>query len=163
MTHPLAEIWFCLSVAALLGVLAGWLLWGRRTRRIVASYRRRLDDLRENWEIVEERLAEELERASRLEMELKREYRALERSRIDVQDVIREKDETWREERLSLEDTLLQLHERILALQPVAGLPAQSRLTDPVQEIRSKATASSVRPQAGEPSREPGSPGPSRG
>jgi hypothetical protein len=45
----------------------------------------------------------------------------------------------------------------------VPGLPAQSRVTDPVQENRSETTASSVRPQAGELSRERGSPRPSRG
>jgi len=154
MTHPLAEIWMCLSVAALLGVLAGWLVWGRRTQRIVTSYRRRLATLRENWEIVEERLAEELERASGLERDGGRVYGELERSQIDLQDVFRERDETWREERRSLEDTLRQLHERILALQPVPGLPAQSRVTDTVQESRSKTTASSNRPQGGQLSRE---------
>ncbi len=157
MTHSLAEIWMCLSVAALLGVLAGWLVWGRRTERIVTSYRHRLATLRENWDIVEERLAEELQRASGLEREREREYGELERSQIDLEDVLREKDETWREERRSLEDTLRQLHEQILALQPVPGPPAQSRVTDTVQERLPKKTASSVRPNGGGLSREGGS------
>ena len=157
MTHPLAEIWMCLSVAALLGVLAGWLVWGRRTERIVNSYRRRLATLRENWEAVEERLAEELQRASGRESDREREYRELGRSQIDLQDAFREKDETWREERRSLEETLRQLHERILALHPVPGLPAESRVTDTVPESLPKRTASSVRPNGGELSREGGS------
>jgi hypothetical protein len=70
MTPLLAEMWMCLSVAALLGVLAGWLVWGRRTARIVASYDRRLDRLRTNWETVEARLAEALQQNSAIQREL---------------------------------------------------------------------------------------------
>jgi predicted nuclease with TOPRIM domain len=70
MTPLLGEIWMCLSLAAVLGVLAGWVVWGRRTDRIVASYSRRLGRLRSNWEAVEERLTDALQTNASLQREL---------------------------------------------------------------------------------------------
>jgi chromosome segregation ATPase len=130
VTYPLAEIWFCLSLAALLGFLAGWLVWGRRTHRIVASYRGRLARLQANWETVEERLTEALERAAALERERDRRHAELERSATESEGISREKELTFRDERGSLEARLRQLDERILALEPGPGPPAQPQVTD---------------------------------
>jgi chromosome segregation ATPase len=130
MTYPLLEIWFCLSLAAVLGVLAGWLVWGRRTRRIVAAYRSRLARLQANWETVEERLTEALERAAALERERGRREEELERSETESQGISPDRERTWRDERRSLEDRLRQLNERILALEPTPGHPPPPRVTD---------------------------------
>ena len=42
MTYLLVEIWMCLFVAALVGLLAGWLLWGRQVRAIALQFRDQL-------------------------------------------------------------------------------------------------------------------------
>lgn len=120
----LLEIWMCLSGAALLGVLAGWLVWGRRTERIVVYYRGRLAKLRRNWETVEEGLAEELKRASVLERERDELLSELKRSQIDFESNHQMKEEAWRDERRRLEDAVQQLQERLIAWE--SGLQGQS-------------------------------------
>ena len=95
MTPLLAEIWMCLSLAAVLGVLAGWAVWGRRTDRIVASYSRRLGRLRSNWEAVEERLTEALHANAALQRELdekRAEVRFLEERLRDIERAMLEPD-----------------------------------------------------------------------
>jgi len=134
MTYPLVEIWICLTIAGLMGVLAGWLLWGRRTKRIVASYRGRLAKLRTNWETVEDRLAEALERASALERERDRKHAELDRIRNDFEHVFHEKENAWREEIHFLEDRLRQLNELIEAADP--SRPPQPSVTDVVPTSR---------------------------
>jgi len=138
LTYAFAEIWLCLSFAAAAGVLAGWLVWGRRTRRIVASYRSRLARLQANWETVEERLTEALERAAALEGERDRLWAELERSEIESKAISREKAGTSRDDRSSMEDRLRELNERILALEPAPGLPAPPRIPDLPREGRSR-------------------------
>jgi hypothetical protein len=67
MSIVLTEIWLCLTVAAILGMATGWLLWGKPNRRLRAVYRRRLARLQGNWEAVEEELAKSLARVAELE------------------------------------------------------------------------------------------------
>jgi hypothetical protein len=138
MTYPLTEIWVCLSLAAILGVFAGWLVWGRPTRRIVASYRVRLARVQRNWEIVEDRLAEALERAAALERERGLRHAELDRNETELQGNPREKDRSWPDQRRSLEESLRQLDARILALEPAPGPAAQPRVTDRSREGSSR-------------------------
>jgi chromosome segregation ATPase len=126
MSGLLAEIWVCVSLAALLGVVAGWLVWGRHSQVVLASYRGRLARLRENWETVEEHLTEALDRVSALERELDQTKAELDRSE-DTLEHMRGKEEVWRDERRSLEDRLRKLDERILDLEPRPGVPGTSR------------------------------------
>jgi hypothetical protein len=67
MIGILVEIWLCLALAALAGVGAGWLAWGRHSAKVIDSYRARLAKMRRDWEIVDEGLSESLDRASVLE------------------------------------------------------------------------------------------------
>ncbi len=67
MSSLLVEIWLWLVVAALSGLAAGWLLWGRGAERTAAIYRGRIARLRRNWEMVEEQLSTALARISELE------------------------------------------------------------------------------------------------
>lgn len=125
MTYAVTEIWPCLILAALLGVLAGWLVWGRRTERIIAAYRGRLAKVRRNWETVEEQLAGALERASQLERVCGDRKAEIERSETAFQSILQEKEEAWRNERRLLEATVRRLDERILSLE--AGPRIQTR------------------------------------
>jgi chromosome segregation ATPase len=125
MTYAVTEIWPCLILAALLGVLAGWLVWGRRTERIIAVYRGRLAKVRRNWETVEERLAGALERASQLERVCGDRKAEIERRETAFQSILQEKEEGWRNERRLLEATVRRLDERILSLE--AGQRIQTR------------------------------------
>ena len=140
MTLLLAEIWICLSVAALTGVLAGWLVSAHRNKRIVATYRGRLARLRTNWETVEERLAEVLERASALERERDLKQAEFVRWQEDLPSVFREKEKAWRDEIRFLEDRLRQLDELIAAAEP--SLPAQPSVTDVVPKSQPGKTLS---------------------
>lgn len=85
------EAWIGWAVAGLLGVLTGWLIL--RTRRIIVTYRGRVARVRENWETVEERLADALKRVSRLEAELVEKKRELARLEAVIEELLREKAE----------------------------------------------------------------------
>ena len=130
MTFLLAEIWACLSVAALTGVLAGWLVCARRNKRIVATYRGRLARLRANWETVEERLAEALTRASTLERERDLKQAEFVTYQDDVQCILREKETAWRDEIRFLEERLRQLNELMVAAETT--LPGEPSVPDVV-------------------------------
>lgn len=130
MTLLFAEIWACLSVTALTGVLAGWLVCARRNKRIVATYRGRLARLRANWETVEERLAETLNRASTLERERDLKQAEFERYQDDLECMLREEEKAWRDEIRFLEDKLREVNERTVATGP--SLPAQPSAIDVV-------------------------------
>jgi chromosome segregation ATPase len=108
-----ADIWPCVAAAALLGVFAGWLVWGRETKAIVASYRRRVAKARANWEAVEERLTQALAHASALE----KEQESFQREWTETQVAMREKEEAWNHERRLLEDTLRRLNQRLLVVE----------------------------------------------
>ena len=124
MLTLLAEIWPCLIVAAILGVGAGWLLWGRDMKKVVSSYRRRLSRAKANWETVEERLSQALSRASTLE----RERDAIHREWSAQQHVLQEKEEAWKQERRLLDETVRQLNQRLLVLETNVRAPsAQAR------------------------------------
>ena len=113
----LLEIWMCLSVAALLGVFAGWIVWGRQIDRVIASYRGRLAKLRRNWETVEEALAHELTRRSALETERDQLLSKLKQSRTVYDSILEVKEQAWREERRALEDDLQKYLDRIATLE----------------------------------------------
>ena len=113
----LLEIWMCLSVAALLGVFAGWIVWGRHVDRVVASYRGRLVKLRKNWETVEEALAHELSRRTALETERDELLSKLKQSRTVYDSILEVKEQAWREERHTLEGDLQRHLDRIAALE----------------------------------------------
>jgi chromosome segregation ATPase len=106
----LIDIWPCLAIAALMGVAAGWMVWGRNTNRIVASYRGRLAKVRGNWETVEEQLAQALARSSALQQErdtLKKEW-------SESQVTLHEREEAWKQERRLLDETVRQLNQRLV-------------------------------------------------
>ena len=130
MTFLFAEIWACLSVAALMGVLAGWLVSAHRNKRILATYRGRFARLRSNWETVEERLAEALDRASALERERDLKQAEFVRYHDDLQRILCGEEKAWRDEIRSLEDKLRQFNERTVAAG--TSLPAQPSATDVV-------------------------------
>jgi chromosome segregation ATPase len=117
MTYIVTEIWLCLILACLLGVLASWLVWGRQSERIIAVYRGRLAKLRRNWEAVEEQLAAALERASELEKARGGLQAELDRREIDFQSILQEKEEAWRNKRRLLEAAVRGLDERIRSLE----------------------------------------------
>jgi hypothetical protein len=120
MSYLLAEIWLCLIVATLLGVAAGWLLWGRQIERLQRGYRRRLGRLRGNWETVEEQLARALARVSELEGLLRdRPAGPVSEGAIDppVASVPIAKDDVWGDEARLLETTVRGLEERIRSLE----------------------------------------------
>jgi chromosome segregation ATPase len=124
MLTLLAEIWPCLIAAAILGIAAGWLLWGRDMRKVVSSYRRRLSKARANWENVEERLTQALSRASTLE----RERDAFQKDWSATQLVLQEREEAWKQERRLLDETVRQLNQRLLVLETNVRAPsAQAR------------------------------------
>jgi hypothetical protein len=116
----LADIWPCLIVAALMGVVAGWLLWGRDMKKVVSSYRRRLSKARSNWETVEEQLSHALARATALE----RERDALQKEWTAQQVVLQEREEAWRQERRLLDETVRQLNQRLLVLETNVRAPS---------------------------------------
>jgi hypothetical protein len=109
MLSILLDIWPCLLIAAALGVVAGWLVWGRETKKIVARYRRRVEDARANWEAVEERLTEALARVSRLESERD----SCRSESAAAQLAMRDKEEAFRQERRLLQDRVRQLEQRL--------------------------------------------------
>jgi hypothetical protein len=113
MLNLFVDIWPCVAIAAVLGVFAGWLMWGRETKKIVASYRRRVADARANWEAVEERLTEALARASALEKE-RDSFRG---ESAATQLTMKEREEAFRQERRLLEDRVLQLKQRLRFLE----------------------------------------------
>jgi hypothetical protein len=123
MLNLFVDIWPCLLIAAVLGVFAGWLIWGRETKKIVASYRRRVADARANWEAVEERLTEALARASALEKE-RDSFRG---ESAATQLTMKEKEEAFRQERRLLEDTVLQLKQRLRFLESKPRPPSAAR------------------------------------
>ncbi len=88
------EIWLGWILAGILGAVAGWLLL--RTNRLVLSHRRRVARLRENWDTVEERLAEALKRVSELEAERALLERELARINAGVEELLRQKEELSR-------------------------------------------------------------------
>jgi hypothetical protein len=116
----LADIWPCLIVAALTGVVAGWLLWGRDMKKVVSTYRRRLSKARSNWETVEEQLSQALARATALE----RERDALQKEWTAQQVVLQEREEAWRQERRLLDETVRQLNQRLLVLETNVRAPS---------------------------------------
>jgi chromosome segregation ATPase len=120
----LVDVWMCLSVAALLGVFAGWLVWGRHSEKVVASYRARLGKMRRNWETIEHGLAEELKRVSALERKREELVSELQRSRSEFESTLHSNEEAWRNERRSLEDALKGLRERVIALEGAPQAPA---------------------------------------
>jgi uncharacterized membrane-anchored protein YhcB (DUF1043 family) len=117
LTNLLAEIWLCLVAAAFLGVVAGWLVWGRSTERIKEAYRRRLVSLRENWEDVEEQLVEALSRASELETALSDRQRDSVQREAALQSILMESEDAWKNERQLLEATVSVLDERVRTLE----------------------------------------------
>ena len=120
MLSLLVDIWPCLVIAAILGVLAGWFLWGRDLKRVIATYRRRLAKVRGNWETVEERLTHALARASALEIErdsIQREWAA-------NQLMMQEREDTWKQERRLLDETVRQLNQRLVVLESNMRTPA---------------------------------------
>jgi septal ring factor EnvC (AmiA/AmiB activator) len=88
------EEWIGWILALLLGALAAWLAF--RYRRNVTSYRRRMAQHRDNWETVEERLADALKRVSHLEAGLDAKERELDRIQAGVDELLREKEELSR-------------------------------------------------------------------
>ncbi len=120
MFSLLIEIWPCLMLAAALGVLAGWLVWGRDTNRIVAAYRSRLAKAKGSWESVEERLAQALAHGAALE----RERDGLHREWNQNQMVLHEKEEAWKQERRLLDETVRQLNQRLMVLESGVRTPS---------------------------------------
>ncbi len=90
------EAWIGWVLAGLLGLLTAWLLL--RTRRMVVSYRGRMVRLRENWDIVEERLADALKRVSKIEAELVEKERELARIKAGFEELLRENEELSKEQ-----------------------------------------------------------------
>jgi chromosome segregation ATPase len=125
MTYLVTEIWLCLVLAALMGVLAGWVVWGRRTERRLSVCRGRLARLRRNWETVEDRLAEALEHASELENARRNLEVKLEECEIALHSVLQEREDVFRNERRLLELTVRELKERLFALE--AGQRIETR------------------------------------
>jgi chromosome segregation ATPase len=113
----LLDIWLCLCVAALLGVFAGWIVWGRHVDRVIASYRGRLAKLRRNWETVEDALARELSRTSALETERDELRSKIKQSQTVYDSILEVKEEAWKEERCALEDAMQKLQDRIATLE----------------------------------------------
>jgi hypothetical protein len=122
MNILLAEIWLCLFVSALLGVAAGWLLWGRSNQRLRLYYRGRLAKLRRNWETVEDQLATALARVSELEGLLHE--RASEAS-LHLSEP-EPSDDVWEDEARVLETTVRGLEERIRSLETSQALQDES-------------------------------------
>ena len=125
MSYLLAEIWLCLILATVLGVAAGWVLWGRPNQRLKLVYRRRLAKLRGNWETVEDQLARSLARVSELEGVL-RDGPAREAppdppvfEPVAIHNV-------WEEEARVLETTVRGLEERIRSLEASQTLSPDS-------------------------------------
>jgi hypothetical protein len=113
MLSLLADIWPCVAVAALLGVFAGWFLWGRDMKRVIATHRSRLAKVRGNWETVEERLTQALAHASALERERDSIHREWSASQLMMQ----EREDAWKQERRFLDETVRQLNQRLLVLE----------------------------------------------
>jgi hypothetical protein len=113
MLSLIADIWPCLAAAAILGVLAGWFLWGREMKRVIATYRRRLAKMRGNWETVEERLTEALAHASALE----RERDSIQKEWTAIQSTMQEREDAWKQERRLLDETVRHLNQRLLVLE----------------------------------------------
>jgi hypothetical protein len=67
--YLLSEIWACLAVSLLIGLLSGWILWGLSLSRIEGTLRFRLSQARKNWGEVEALLADASIRLSILEQE----------------------------------------------------------------------------------------------
>lgn len=137
MTELVAEIWLCLIASALLGVVAGWLIWGRSTERIITEYRWRLARIRGNWETVEEQLVESLSRAAELERALCDRQRENDLRETTQKSILRESEDAWRKERRLLEATVSGLDEHIRSLE--AAPPVQ-----PVQSVQSPIDVSSA-------------------
>ena len=127
MNILLAEIWLCLFVSALLGVAAGWLLWGRSNQRLRLYYRGRLKRLRRNWETVEDQLASALARVSELEG-LAQERGASEAS-LHLSEPEPSED-VWEEEARVLETTVRGLEERIRSLET-----SQAPQSEPIESV----------------------------
>ncbi len=122
MNELVAEIWLCLVVSAILGLVAGWLIWGRSTESIITDYRWRLATVRKNWETVEDQLVESLSRIAELERALGDRQREHGLRETGLRSLLQESEEAWKKERRSMEATVSGLDEHLRSLEAAARI-----------------------------------------